>query len=71
VSGIVRRSFLGVGTSSSMSIYCRDVFGEVGFYRDEFGDFGLVSRRLRPGRLLSGHIGRRHVSVGTFSASSG
>jgi len=68
VSGLVRRCrFVSlrfrrrqvcVGTCSSMPAYCREVLGEVGFCREEFGDLGLVSRRLP----------RFRFSVGKFSA---
>jgi len=62
VSGIVRRSWVSVGTCSAKSALCRDVHGEEGLFvgtspaksaycRDMYCEVGLMSGHVRGGRL--------------------
>jgi len=54
VSGFVRRCPVSVGTCSARSAYSRDVFGEVGLGRYLFIEVGLVSVHVQRGRVCVG-----------------
>jgi len=58
VSGLVQRVRVIIGKGSARSDLCRDFFGEV----------GLVSNRVRRGRLGVGTCSAISISVGTCPA---
>jgi len=60
VSGLVRAGLIGVGTRSAMLALCPDFIGKV----------GLVSLRVRRGRLNVRNCSTRTVNVGISSDRS-
>jgi len=70
VSGRVRQRRVSFGTCTSRFSYSRDVFGEVWFVSGRVLEVGLLPDVLDDVGLLSVHIRRGRVNVGTCSEKS-
>jgi len=69
-SGCVQRSRISVGTCSTWFFNVGTYSKNSGYRWDVFDDVGLISGRVRRGRVCAGRFRRSRLIVGTCSTKS-